>query len=421
MPAPTFTLSRALAPVALAGAAIGAWLTHAPSHDPRHRVAGTRPVTPVHSARPAPATARPFFRAVYGGYGGTPLSPAREGARYRVMILHYYDRRTVRRLKAANPGLRVLMYADMMSSDLRDPRGVADWAGYRNVRANHPGWFLRDRNGAPLVFKDYPASRVMDVGNRAYQNAGASRVIRLARAGGFDGIFLDDANASLRWVIPGGAAACVTYPTTPGWQSAVYSFLSNVGRQLHHARLLAVANIGGSTITPGLWQKWNGPLDGAMEESFTNGGTGADSVANGRWPAKLSHALWSERHGKLSLDHAMTATRAGARYALATMLLVGRRENLFSASVGYSREVWWPEYATVSSLGAPLAPYRKLRDGVYRRDFAKGVVLVNPEASAAPGIRLRGAYSGSGLRLVTRVSLGPASGLVLVKATRRSA
>ena len=408
MPVPTLTLSCALAAIALAGAAIGAWFAHVSTHDLR-------------SARGAPAIRRPFFRAVYGGYGGTRLSPAREGARYRVMILHYYDRRIIRRLKAANPGLRVLMYVDMMSSDLRDPAGVADWAGYRNARAKHPGWFLRDRNGAPLVFKDYPAARVMDVGNRSYQNAGAARVIRMAKAGGFEGIFLDDANASLRWVIPGAAARCVTYPTTPRWQSAAYSFLSNVGRQLHRAHLLAVANIGGSTITPGLWQKWNGPLDGAMEESFTNGGTGADSVANGRWPAKLGHALWSEKHGKLSLDHAMTSTRAGARYALATMLLVSRRENLFSASVGYSREVWWPEYATASSLGAPLAPYRVLRDGVYRRDFANGVVLVNPDASTAAGIRLGGTYSGPGLRRVTRVSLGPTSGLVLLQATRRSA
>ena len=113
-------------------------------------------------------------------------------------------------------------------------------------------------------------------------------------------MFLDDANASLRWVIAGGEAACVTYPTTAQWQAAVYSFLSNVAPQLHQAGLLVVANIGGSTITRGLWQKWNGPLDGAMEESFTNGGAGRDSIADGQWPAKLGHALWSEANGKIS-------------------------------------------------------------------------------------------------------------------------
>lgn len=266
--------------------------------------------------RPAPPT-RPFFRAAYG-YGGTRLTPAREGARYTVMILQQTDRRIVPRLKARNRNLKVLMYVDMMASDTRDPAGVLSWSGHADAGAKHSDWFLRDANGASLVVDDYPRSRVMDVGNRHYQDAGVARVIRMAKAGHFDGVLLDDANASLDWVITGGSVACVKYPTRAAWQSAVYSFLSNVGPKLRRAGLLAVANIGGSTITPGLWQKWSGPLDGAMEESFTNGGARPDSLENGEWPEKLSHALWSESSGKISLDHAVTETRADARYGLAT-------------------------------------------------------------------------------------------------------
>lgn len=238
--------------------------------------------------RPAPPT-RPFFRAAYG-YGGTRLTPAREGARYTVMILQQTDRRIVPRLKARNRNLKVLMYVDMMASDTRDPAGVLSWSGHADAGAKHSDWFLRDANGASLVVDDYPRSRVMDVGNRHYQDAGVARVIRMAKAGHFDGVLLDDANASLDWVITGGSVACVKYPTRAAWQSAVYSFLSNVGPKLRRAGLLAVANIGGSTITPGLWQKWSGPLDGAMEESFTNGGARPDSLENGEWPEKLSHA-----------------------------------------------------------------------------------------------------------------------------------
>jgi putative glycosyl hydrolase-like family 15 (GHL15) protein len=410
----SFPVSGALACLALAAVA-GLTLLAWPS---RHITpeGGAGAATNAAQRLPrAPAVRRPFFRAVYGGYGGTRLRPAREGARYRVMILHHYDRRRLRQLKAANPRLKLLMYVDMMSSDPRDPAGTLDWASYTDATAHHPNWFLRDRNGKPLVFKDYPTSRVMDVGNPLYQDAGAARVIRLAKSDGFDGVFLDDANASLRWVIAGGSAACATYPTTAKWQSAAYSFLANVGPQLHGAGLLAVANIGGSTITSGLWKKWNGPIDGAMEESFTNGGTGPDSMANGQWPAKLSHALWSEENGKISLDHAVTGTRRGARYALATMLLVAGGENLFSASLGYSREVWWPEYHTANSLGRPLGAYRVLRNGVFRRDFTNGVVLVNPSVRRASSVRLGGRYSGSGLRRVGAVSLARTSGVVLAR------
>lgn len=360
---------------------------------------------------------RPFFRAAYG-YRGTRQAAAREGARHKVMILQQDDGSMIPRLKARNRSLKVLMYVNMMGSDPRDPAGISDWVGYADARANHPDWFLRDASGNPLVRRDYPTSRVMDVGNTGYQDAGAARVRRNAKAHGFDGVFLDDANASLRWVLAGGPSACVTYPTTAKWQDAAYSFLSHIAPKLHRAGMLVVANIGGSIVTSGLWQRWNLPIDGAMEESFTDGGTGPDTIANGRWLPKLRHALWSEKAGKIGLDHAVTDTRAGARYALATMLLVARGENLFSASVGYSREVWWPEYVTASALGSPVGPYRVLRNGVYQRSFTNGVVLVNPDHRASSSVRLGGTYSGSGLGKITSVSLGPISGVVLVKSSR---
>ena len=278
----------------------------------------------------------PFFRVVYG-YGGTKLGPAAEGARYRVMVMQSSDAAVVPRLKARNPGLRILMYVDMMASDSRDSLGTSDWVGYTDADESHPSWFLTDAQGHRLGVRHYPTGWIMDVGNPDYQQAGIAAVVARAKAGGFDGVFLDDASASLRWVIVGEASRCAAYPTDAAWQGAVYSFLSNVAPQLRAAGLEVVANIGGSTITRGLWQKWNGPLNGAMEESFTNGGAGRDSIENGEWLPKLRHAAWSEANGKLALDHAVTRKRSGARYGLAT-LLVADGENLFYASERYRTE-----------------------------------------------------------------------------------
>jgi hypothetical protein len=302
-----------------------------------------------------------------------------------------------------------------MGADKRDPDGLSDWVGFTEAE-EHPDWFLVDAAGRRLVFKHYPSGRVMDVGNAAYQNSGAARVRATAMADGFDGVFLDDANASLDWIVKGGQSSSVAYPTTAAWQAAVGSFLTNVAPQLQQSGLLVVANIGGSTITAGLWQRWNGPIDGAMEESFTNGGDGRETIDNGQWPAKLAHAAWSERNGKISLDHAVTATRSGARYGLATMLLVAGGENLYSASKGaYSHEVWWPEYRTANALGRPSAPFRVLENGIYRRPFTNGVVLVNPHAHGTRRMHLSRTYHGSGLGNVRTVTLRPASGLVLVR------
>jgi hypothetical protein len=357
---------------------------------------------------------RPFFRIVYG-YGGTLRTPAQEGARYPIMIMRQTDAPIVPQLRNGNPRLKLFMVINMMSTDPSDPTGISDWVGYTDADAQHPDWFLKDADGNRLHFKDYPTALVMDVANPAYQQAGLANVVSEVKAAGFDGVFLDDANASLRWVLPGGSGECDKYPTDASWQSAAFSFLDQMAQQLRQAGLLVAANIGGSTVTPGLWQKWNGPLDGAMEESFTNGGAGRDSVANGQWLAKLHHARWSEAHGKIAFDHAVTARRSGARYGLATMLLVANGENRFYASTDYEHEVWWPEYRTARALGRPIGGYRVTRKGVYRREFTHGVVLVNPRTRSAGRVQLGGLYSGSGLRNVKSVVLRGTSGVVLVK------
>ncbi len=394
---------------ALAAVALGAtafWLA-GPSDGkspPRRGAAGPAAAAPVGD---------PFFRVLYGS-APARLDVSREHGRYAYMVMHQSDAPVVARLKAEDPGLKVFMYVDMMSADPRDATGEADWVGWGDATAN-PDWFLTDPAGKRLVFKDYPSSRVMDVGNPAYQNAGVARVIADAHAGGFDGIFLDDANASLRWVIAGGSSRCVKYPTDATWQAAVYSFFQNVAPQLQSAGLLAVANIGGSTVTKGLWPRWNGPLDGAMEESYTNGGAGRDSLRNGLWQAKFGHNLWSEKNGKLSLDHAVTRTRGGARYALATMLLAESGHSALYASTDYTTEMWWPEYDLTKRLGAARGPYRVLRNGDYRRDFTNGVVLVNPHARATGVVHLGATYVGSGLGRVRNVKLQRTSGVVLLR------
>ena len=85
------------------------------------------------------------------------------------------------------------------------------------------------------------------------------------------------------------------------------------------------------------------------------------------WPPKLGHALWSEANGKISLDHAVTGTRAGARYGLATMLLAAGGENLFSARA-LLQEVCVARVRDRGTTRRPRGSYRVLRNGVFRRN-----------------------------------------------------
>jgi hypothetical protein len=354
-------------------------------------------------------------RVVYGYTSPNGLSISQEAGTYGVMVMNTYDSATVAALKAANPGLKIFMYVDMMASDPTDPSGIADWVGYTNANQDHPDWFLKDADGNRLIFQSYPSARVMDVGNQAYQDAGIARVVAMARAAGFDGVFLDDANASLRWVVAGGSGASIRYPTDAAWQAAVYSFFTRVAPQLHAAGLEVVANIGGSTVTPGLWQKWNTPLDGAMEESWTDGGEGLGQQVPD-WSAKLENVAWSEANGKFAILNSYNTTEPGNTYGLASMLLVaGGRSSYDTANSRYQTETWYPEYDTAAQLGDPLGGFTVLPDGVYRRDFANGVVLVNPSTSPAGVVGLGATFSGSGLTDVSSVSLGATSGVILLR------
>ncbi|MEA2144487.1 MAG: hypothetical protein QOG59_74, partial [Solirubrobacteraceae bacterium] len=281
--------------------------------------------------------------------------------------------------------------------------------------ASHPSWILNDQNGNPILNQSQH-HYLTDVGNPGYQQACVANAIATAKSGGFDGVFWDMINQSLVWTLPSGVTV-PEYPTNAAWQAAMYSMLQYTGSQLHANGLLTIGNMGGAYLTPGLWQQWNGPLDGAEEESFTDSGSGL-AAGVWAWPRILAEAAWSEANGKIAVLHSWNSTHAGNIYGLASMMLIAGGESSYATSNGcYSAcETWYPEYATAQQLGAPLGPYTQLSGGVYSRLYHNGLVVVNPTASAiAPLVLGGGTYTGSGLTSVSSVSLAPTSGYILLR------
>src|SRR5438309_11025111 len=115
---------RVLASVAVAGIAGATSLAGQSSGSARKDNAAIGSIRARPASASLPTLSGPFFRV----YGSTRLAPAREGARYRVVILQRDDARLIPRLKAGNHKLKFLMYVDMMSSDPRDPTGASDFA-----------------------------------------------------------------------------------------------------------------------------------------------------------------------------------------------------------------------------------------------------------------------------------------------------
>ena len=197
-----------------------------------------------------------------------------------------------------------------------------------------------------------------------------------------------------------------------------YSQLSYVGPGLHAQQLLAVANIGGSTITPGLWAKWTTPLDGSEEESWTDGGAGLAEQLSA-WPTKLANASWSEAHGKLALLHSLNGTETGNTYGLGSMLLIAAGDSSYSTSNTPTRlrkRCGIPSTRPRSSWAGRRGPTRGSPTASTSACSPTGSCWSTRRADSIPSFSLGGGiYSGSQLNNVTSVSMGPTSGLILLR------
>jgi hypothetical protein len=364
------------------------------------------------SAQAAGTSPALFNRQTYNY--STTLTTAQEAQRYRVLVLQSTDGSRVAALHAANPRLKILMYQAVLHSVTTDPTGLTTCTPYGTDNASHPSWFLKDQTGNRISDASYSNGDLMDVGNTSYQRACAGHAAALARQYGFDGVYMDGLNSSYRWLIPSGVTI-PEYPTVSSWQAANLSLISYFGPQLRSHGLLTIANIGGTTLTPGLWQQWTTPLDGSEEESWTDGGAGlAQQIPF--WSVKLANDAWSEAHQKYALLHSYNTTETGNTYGLASMMLIAGGYSSYSTANTSSSETWFPEYLAAQQLGAPSAAYTQLSNGVYERPFANGVVLVNPTANPVKTFSLGGGiYSGAGLAKVNSVSMSATSGLILIR------
>jgi len=341
----------------------------------RHRARGTSPAL--------------FNREQYDATTGfTPL----EAARHRVIVLQSPDARWVPYLHRWNPRLKVLVYQHVSFARADDPQASTVCTSLPADSATHRDWFLSGANGAPI---STGVKYLMDIGNPAYQQACFANAIALAKGAGFDGVFLDGVDSSISYQFPAGAnPAAAKYPSARAWQAAMYSLLRYGGQAVHAQGLLLFSNLGG-VLAPGMWQQWNSPLDGAEEESWTDGGLGLAQQLP-YWSRKLANVAWSEAHGK------------------GVLLPAGRAS--YSTSATYaSQETWYPEYGTAQRLGAPVGAYKRRGNGVFERAFTNGLVLVNPTTLAIRRFSLHRRYSGSGLTRVRALAMGPTSGLILLK------
>jgi Hypothetical glycosyl hydrolase family 15 len=343
---------------------------------------------------------------------------SQEASRYQYIVLAGNQHYLVPILHALNPSLKILLYQSIMHTNANDYSYMPTVTGCTAYRADllaHPNWFLRDQYGRMINELHNPTTFVLDVGNPAYQVQCANGASALAKQYGFDGVFWDVVVGRLDWGVNPGIRT-PAYPNQDSWFAAMTSALDYIAPALRRQGLISIGNIAGAPSVAA-WENWAGVLDGVEEESWTDGGLGPGQQIP-FWSTKLAELAWTQSNGKFELVHSYNGSEAANTYGLASMLLAAGGNASYSTSNTNvtSAENWFPEYSTAQSLGAPAGPYAVLRDGVYERAFSNGIVLVNPTGNSVPTFSLGGGvYSGSGLSNASAVSMGPTSGLILLK------
>jgi putative glycosyl hydrolase-like family 15 (GHL15) protein len=351
-----------------------------------------------------------------------------DGSRYQYVIIHAWQSRLIARLKAKNPGIKVLVYKDLAATVAYschkgvDDRLLPAGVGYCWAKRNHPGWFLRDQSGAPIEFCDYRKVWQMDVGSPGYQRRWLSRVATEAKRLEFDGVMLDDANQSESTHLCGKKLA--KYPTTAAYTAATGSFLSRVGPALRKRGLLALPNISiADWATPNgerIWNEWVSYCSGAVQEFYSKWGNTAagrltdDPDSNNDWSDRQAFlAHMDPRKIFLGVTYAPKADLRSQRYARASFLSDwsgGPSALIFEPTNPETQDPYASTWTV--DIGTPLAERYKV--GVaWRRDFTGGTVIVNPSPTAAQTVSLGGAHIASDGSSVSSVTVPATDGVIL--------
>lgn len=369
------------------------------------------------SSANAATSAAGHFRYAIGyspSFSALTVSAQRNG----YVILPSSKLSQMQQMKAADPSLKVLLYKDL-SGSRQDCTATDCVTGvtYQEAETQHPDWFLLNKQGQRITFNDYQQIWAMDVGSATYQNRWADNVLNEVNRDGWDGVFLDDTNLTMAYHY--SVSNVAKYPSDSAYQAATQSALANIGPRIQAAGKLAVANIGGWPDYPTVGDSWLSYLSGAMEEHLGKWGNSAGSgyADQGTWQTELNYLKYAQAHGKIFLGNTTSSNgdQAAARYGWATMLLGAQGKSDFSLSDDtYVSENWFPEYDY--DIGDPSGAESADSNGVHRRVFSRGIVVVNPTAGQLRS-SLGGTYSGSGLTNVSSVSLAPHSAYVLTGST----
>jgi hypothetical protein len=293
-----------------------------------------------------------------------------------------------RPLRAINPNFLVLHYHLAMWQAAPPVQFIVDgqtWANDYSTVNRHEAWFWHNQQREQVASRQ-DGKLLMNIADPGFRAYWRDSIVAQVQAGDYDGVFLDSASpALLQWEAPAGADPRLsgtgvrdhTFPELGGrsWIAAWQDWIRSLDVALASKRIPLIPNTGAFATT---WDDTNYSLtSGVFSEGFSD-----PTLSASEWTNAMNTTLRMVRKNKIVILQnylASTSDVEKRRYLLANYLLAkGRRTYVFYFAS--SPLEWYPEWSL--DLGEARTTADSVDElawnGVYRRDFAKGVVFVNP-------------------------------------------
>jgi len=296
------------------------------------------------------------------------------------------------------------------------------YAVYRGspLANRHPEWILRDPAGNPLYIPFACAQGTCpqyagDISNPAFRAAWIAEA-RARLTHGYRGLFIDDVNMEFR--VSNGQEQHVA-PIDPAtrqpmtyeaWRGYVAQFMEQIRAALPHTEIVHnsiwFADTPTRTSDPYIRRE-------ILAADYINLERGVNDLTAHTGPLSLSSFLsyvdvvHSLGRGVL-LDSGVTERQA-TEYSLASYFLIsGGNDGV--ATGGMTPNHWWSGFdVNLGDAGGP----RRMWNGLLRRDFSGGIVLVDEPGASSVTVTLPRTMLNLDGRKVKSITLAPASGVVL--------
>ncbi|MGC8855211.1 MAG: putative glycoside hydrolase [Anaerolineae bacterium] len=307
---------------------------------------------------------------------------------FDLFILTHKDednREALRARGAAAPFLQYLLLLEIHDPGSCTARPFGNQVAYQvgdfcQIKEQHPDWFLVDKSGQPISLRK--GYWMMDPGNAEYRLFWLNRMREMLLEFGWDGIFIDNVEASLAKFRSEGRLPAA-YRGEEDFQKAVEEFLSFLSSSYFRpAHIPLIANIVSVNDTA-VWKQYVAYLDGAMIENFATGWEKTTLSAQ-EWETQMDLAEWALANGKILILVAQGEKNDLARqeFALASYWLINNGHAYFRYANSDEYNSLWDYSNYNQDLGAALGP-RTRQGNRWVRQFEDGQVTVDPSTLSA--------------------------------------